>query len=166
MTVVPEHLTPVLADSGRRALLRIGIDDDNLVDQVNDRAVSYAEARAAEMVGKRLDEDGELVDNPDARWVITDSTRDEVRRVIAKGLEDNIGTDAIADAVLGAGAFSEDRAELIARTEVGRANSAGALDGYKVARDSGVKVTQGMAAGFGPVSDLPGECGCITDTAR
>ena len=140
VTEVPSDLEAVLADTGSRALAQVGVTDrSDLVDQVNDRAVAYAKDRAAEMVGKKWI-DGELVDNPNAEWVITDSTRDEIRSIITNGLSDNIGHDAIADAIREAGAFSGTRAELIADTEIRWANSVGALEGYKAARGAGVSV--------------------------
>ena len=46
----------------------------------------------------------------------------------------------LEDAIQEAGAFSPARAELIARTEVTRANSYGSLGGYKAAKDAGVNV--------------------------
>ena len=151
--VLPEELESVAADTGSLALAQIGVADrSELVNQVNDRAVTYAKDRAAEMVGKRW-VDGELVDNPNAEWVITDSTRDELQSIITQGLNDNIGHDAIADAIQEAGAFSADRAELIANTEIARANSVGALEGYKAARDIGVKVMKSWLADSDPCPD-------------
>ena len=49
-----------------------------------------------------------------------------MKDIIADGLAENIGMDAIADNIRDAYAFSEDRAELIARTEVAMANQTGA----------------------------------------
>ena len=140
VTDVPDDLEPTLIDSGGLALAQLGVNDrSELVDQVNKRAVAYARDRAAEMVGKRW-VDGELVDNPNAEWRIDEATRDEIQSIIADGLDDNIGSDAIADAIQEAGAFSEDRAELIADTEIARANSVAAVESYKAARDVGVNV--------------------------
>jgi hypothetical protein len=82
--------------------------------------------------------DGELVDNPDAEWAITDATREMLRQTIADGLDQNLGADAISDAVSKSYAFSQDRAELITHTEVARANSQGALEGAREAADNGV----------------------------
>lgn len=138
--VVPGELERVASDSGRLALAQLGVGQRaELVGQVNDRAVAYSKDRAAELVGKKW-VDGELVDNPNAEWVISDTARDELRQVIADGLERNLGRDAIRDAVETMGAFSQARAEVIANTEIGRANSVGALDGYRAARDAGVTV--------------------------
>ena len=55
-----------------------------------------------------------------------------------------------ADAIREAGAFSADRAELIAGTEIARANSVGALEGYKAVRESGVAVKKEWLLGENP----------------
>jgi hypothetical protein len=150
----PDELELVAADSGGLALAQIGVGEkSDLVDQVNERAVAYAKDRAAEMVGKKW-VGGELVDNPDAEWVITDSTRDELQSIITRGLEDNVGRDAMADAIREAGAFSEDRADMIAGTEIARANSVGALEGYKAARDAGVKVMKAWLPDDEPCDEI------------
>jgi SPP1 gp7 family putative phage head morphogenesis protein len=109
----------------------------DLFDQVNDRAVAYAKARAAELVTG-----------------IDDATRNELKDIIADGLAENIGMDAIADNIRDAYAFSEDRAELIARTEVTMANQNGALEGMKLARGAGVKLTKSWV----PDADACPEC--------
>ena len=96
---------------------------DSMFDQVNDRAVAYAKARAAELVSG-----------------VDDATREELKGIIADGLAENIGMDAIADQISQAYAFSDDRAELIARTEITMANQTGALEGMKLARGAGVKL--------------------------
>lgn len=136
----PDDIEAVLADTGGLALAQIGVEErGELVDQVNERAVEYARQRAAEMVGKRWLDD-ELVDNPDARWRIDEATRNELQSIIEQGLNENLGHDEIADAIENSTAFGEDRAELIANTEIAKANGAGKLEGYKAARDAGVRV--------------------------
>ena len=150
IAAVPDAIESVAADSGRLALAQIGVQTrSELVNVVNERAVSYSKDRAAEMVGKRW-LDGELVDNPNAEWVISDATREELKQVIADGLERNIGRDAIVEAIETMGAFSDARAAIIANTEIGRANSVGALNGYRAARDSGVKVKKAWLADLEP----------------
>ena len=129
-------LSDVVSDSVNEVMVQMGVSDrGELVNQVNERAVAAAKDRAAEMVGMKYDGAGNLVENPDAQWAITQSTRDALRDVIASGLDDNIGIDGIAENIEAMGGFSADRAELIANTEVRRANSLGALDGYTAARD-------------------------------
>ena len=150
-----DDTTPALAlDTVSDAIARIGVDlPADLTDQVNDAAVAMAKDRAAELVGKKILDDGSIVDNPDAEWAITDSTRDMIRDAITDGLANNIGLDGIIDAVGDLDAFSDDRAELIAATEVARVNSLAAVDGYRGARDAGVNVKKEWLLGANPCDD-------------
>ena len=128
-------------DTVRETVAQLGVDmPEDLVNQVNDEAVRIAKDRAAELVGKRVLDDGTIIDNPNPQWAITNSTRDMIRDVIADELEQNIGRDAIIEGIEDAAAFSEDRATTIAITEIARANSQAALTTYQGARSIGVKV--------------------------
>lgn len=141
VNVVAEDLEKVSEDSMKLALVQVGVNDPGqLVNQVHERAVAFARARAAELVGKRYDAQGNLVDSPNARMAITDATRDMLRTEIADGLAAKLSAEELAEKIQTGHAFSEARADIIARTEIARANSYGALDGYKVARDEGVAV--------------------------
>lgn len=152
-TSVPNILSEVHADTSTLVLEQLDVGNtDAIVDQVNDRAVDFAKKRGAEMVGKRWKGD-ELIDNPNADWAITDTTRDEIKAIIYNGLQDNIGTDAIAENIQDATAFSEDRAQIIAYTEVGNANSQGALDGMRIARGAGVKLQKEWVTDEDPCED-------------
>jgi hypothetical protein len=71
-------------------------------------------------------------------------------RLISAGLQDNIGLDAIADSIGDAYSFSADRADLIARDQVARANQQGALEGMRLAQKAGVKLKKEGA-----------RCGCL-----
>lgn len=120
-------------------LARVGVTDPGqLVDQVYEPASLYARDRSAELVGKRVLPDGTLVDNPDATMAITELTRTRLRDVIANGLKDNIGLDGITKNIVDDFAFSAARADLIARTEVSRANEQGKLSGWQQLADVGV----------------------------
>jgi hypothetical protein len=130
-----EELEDTFIDGSVDALVTVGVsNDDAITDVVNRRAVDAANEQAAT-----------LVTNIDA------STRNMLRSAIADGLEENIGLDAIADGLVDDFAFSEDRADLIARTEISNANSQGALTGYKTARDeAGVKLFKEWLLGPNP----------------
>lgn len=59
-----------------------------------------------------------LLDDAGKRVVaINETTRDEIRGIIAKGIEEGVPMRELGDRVRGSGAFTSDRAERIARTE-------------------------------------------------
>jgi len=100
-------------------------------DFANEYGIEYAATRGAEMIGKRRTKDGKLVDNPDARWAITDQTRKDVLDLITQAMQDGWSNDRLADEIQGAYAFSAERAEVIARTETALADSQGNIAAWK-----------------------------------
>jgi hypothetical protein len=144
-------LSTIVTDTVQRAFAQLGVDaESDLVGQVNARAVAAAEDRAAELVGMVKDADGAYVASKTANMAIDDATRNMIRETISKGLVDNIGSDEIATLVQEGTAFSEERAALITRTEISRANSAAALDSYQAASSIGVKVKKQWLLGEHP----------------
>ncbi len=125
-----EDLGPHLAElePPEGAFVQLGSDTrEQLTGRVDQSVMSYARSRSAEMVGKSRLADGTLVDNPNAEWVITDTTRNEIRKIIADGVENGIGKEAIAEQIEAATAFSPERAMLIARTEISQMNNMAVL---------------------------------------
>lgn len=140
VNATPDDLATIMANSGKQALMQLGIEhENNLVNQVDANSLAYAKSRSAEMVGKQWDGD-QLVDNPDAEWVITDATRDELRSLVAQVQSGDLKLTDLPQAIQDATAFSPERAELIARTEIITANSQGTLSGFKAARSIGVVI--------------------------
>jgi hypothetical protein len=131
VTEVADDLHVVDYESGKRVLAELSLQDGDMLDVFNDRALEYARQRAAEMVGKRYNSKGELVDNPDADWTITEPTRNRLRTVIQSAFTEGLSPQQLADKIENDYAFSATRAELIARTEVGDAHIAGAMDAAK-----------------------------------
>jgi uncharacterized protein with gpF-like domain len=147
--ITAEELERLVKDTAGRVLAQLGVADRaDLVDQVNEIAVEMANERAAELVGMRY-VDGEFVENPNAEYRIADATRNLIRQAIAEGLDENIGLNDIIDNIEALG-FSEDRADLIARTEIARANSDAAVASYGAARDAGVAVRKAWILGENP----------------
>lgn len=126
-----EALQTVMAQTGRVALSQIGqiVDDMDIVERVNVRALNWATERAAELVGLG-----------DGEFSLLQTTRDMIRGTIADGIANNLSTSQIGDTLEEAYAFSDERAQLIAATEITSANSEGALAGYKEAQAEGVNV--------------------------
>lgn len=108
-----------------KGILDVHLSDSSLISAVNQIAADWASERAAEMVGKKYNADGELVDNPDAKWVIADTTRDELRTLIKQAFEQETSMPELTASIRAAGAFSEGRADMIARTEVANAQVKG-----------------------------------------
>lgn len=110
---------------------------------------SRATAKAAAAIGVRFDllQPG-LLDyvEREAGFLITsvhDTTREKVRTAIRDGLEAGDGIRQIARRVEAAGAFSRDRAKLIATTEVTRTRNGAALERMQAyATRTGLTVTK------------------------
>lgn len=131
-----KQLEKIAKDSSRNVLAQIGADkNDDLVDQVNTSAADWAKFRAAEMVGMRYDENGDLVPAVRAEYRIDEATREGIRDIIYNGLEDNVGLEEIISDLEDSYSFSPERAELIARTEITRANNQGDLLAAKDAKE-------------------------------
>lgn len=99
-------------------------------DSATDNAI-YADGRAAEMVGMRRDELGRLTANPEAKWAITESTRDGIRQYVESAITEGWSNEKLAHELGNAYAFSKERSMVIARTETNMASNRGALNGYK-----------------------------------
>lgn len=129
-------LVHIIVDGSGQAFAQVGADlTPELTDQVNEAAVAWAKDRAAEMVGMKYLEDGSLVENPAAEWAITESTRELLRADVKAAIEEGLSTDELAARLAESYAFSDDRAEMIARTEIANADIEGSLIAY---RESGV----------------------------
>lgn len=90
------------------------------LDHQDPNAIAWAKEHVADMLGKN-GQGGKL----------TDSTREMIRQAIATALESHDSDDVITEMLSKAYAFSPERAELIARTEVSDALGNGALIGAK-----------------------------------
>lgn len=110
-----EILEDMAADGGAEALAQVvaEVTKDQL-DQVNGRAVAYAEERSARLVTN-----------------LEDSTRDMLRSTVVQAIEEGWSNDQLADELSANYAFSDERADCIARTETAYADVQGNLDGYK-----------------------------------
>lgn len=125
-----EELAKVLDASGKSVLAQLSVKAEDATNQVHQDALDYAQARAAELVGMKY-VDGQLIENPSAKWAITSSTRDMIRTTVAQSIEDGWSRDRLATELEATYSFSESRAQTIAQTELNRANSTGAMNGYR-----------------------------------
>lgn len=118
---IADDLDDVYADglSEGLKLTDMGVD----LDRVNQRAVDWARNSAASLVIQ-----------------IESNTRDMLRTTVASAIEEGWSAARLADEIAKSPAFDDDRAMLIARTEIIAANNQGNLRGYRDAAATGVRV--------------------------
>jgi hypothetical protein len=162
-----EFLKKIYQEAGNYAIknlitldLPVSLATENLTDLVSATAADFAKQRAAEMVGRKWIE-GKLLDNPNAEWAITESTRDAIREKVVAAIDEGWSPKHLADEIEKAGIFSEDRAELVARTEIKNADNQGNLESYKATGLDLEKSWQVSADHPGDDECLIGETGII-----
>lgn len=131
---IEKHLISVVKSGAKEAYQQLAIDNPDAFTLANDDAVEWAKTQAADMVGMTY-LDGELVPNPNAEMNILESTREMIRADVSQALDEGWTTGELADRLKESYAFSDTRAEMIARTETARADVQGSLILYK---ESGV----------------------------
>ncbi len=127
--IMVEALSEVTVSAATRAA-RQAKAKKSLVNQADVEARAWAEDRAAEMVGMKW-VDGVLVPNPNAEWVITDTTRDALQQLVEQGIEEGFTAPQLSEAIEASEQFSEARANMIARTELSLAHNEANLIGWQ-----------------------------------
>jgi len=132
-----ESIRPVLFDAYLEGeTLAADVSGAEVAYGLTDRqATEYAAQRAAELVGKRILADGSVVDNPNARWSISQTVRDRLRQTITKAFEEG-WSEADLQKEIESPRFWSWRSDMIARTEVGTALNRGTVQAY---REGGVE---------------------------
>lgn len=113
------------------AMIQLEVADTKMLSSVNSIAVDYASKRAAEMVGMKYSDAGELVENPNAKWAISQTTRDRLREIVKGAFEEKTPYSEVVEDIRTADIFSEDRAALIAKTEIQNAQVRSNFDVWK-----------------------------------
>ena len=129
-----------------------GQTDLGVTSQMDDRALQWAQQRSAELVGRKIDEDGNIIDNPDAKWSITNSTRDMLQRTISSAVKTGDSPRQLQQRIEDSVAFGDTRASAIARTELATAHIQGNKEGW-----TGAGVEQKRSA-LGSEHDIDDEC--------
>jgi hypothetical protein len=137
-SVLPAEFEPSLrqamAAGASTGIVQLEIRDTKLISAVNTIAADYAKARSAELIGMQYDDDGNLVENPNAEWAISDTTRVKIRSIVTEAFQDETDIKLIRQKIQQAleddqaGIFSIERANTIANTEVATAQSKGNYD--------------------------------------
>ncbi|MBF6560547.1 MAG: hypothetical protein IVW56_09670 [Candidatus Binataceae bacterium] len=107
----------------------------DMLDQVNERSVAWAQDRAAALV-----------------TLIEGNTRAMLRATVTRAIDEGWGARTLSTEIAASAGFSKARAATIARTEIIAANNRGNLDGYKA---SGVATgKEWLTAGDALVEEL------------
>ncbi len=101
----------------------------------------FAQERAAEMVGMRLLESGELVVNPDARFAITDQMRSDVNSRVVMAVDQGWSPGRLRAELTESLGFN--RAAMVARTETANSYGSGAADFYEESGQQHVEILDG-----------------------
>lgn len=126
----------------------------------NDTVVQYAATRGAELVGKRVLDDGTIVDNPRPEYAITDGTRQMLQVTLTRAFTEEWTVADLERTLRDSYAFSSNRAALIARTEIGNALVEGNMATW---RESGL-VTKKRSL-LGSEHDDKLDCMCAENAA-
>jgi hypothetical protein len=133
---VAESVVNPLQNAVASGLVQADVNDPGMLAKVDVIAHDWAENRAAEMVGMIHDDAGVLDANPDAKWAITDTTREALKRIITEAFSDpSVTMEDITQAIDDSGIFSAERAAMIAQTEVATAQMQGTIS---IWQDSGM----------------------------
>lgn len=121
----------VTKDGAAQALVQLDLEDDKkIVTLANKRAEEYARDRSAQLVGMRWVGD-ELIPNPNPEYRIDEATRELLRGFVEEAIAEGYSNDQLADGLAESFAFSDSRAETIARTETAAADVAGNMEAYR-----------------------------------
>lgn len=119
-------------------------EDSDIWTKVLDQARQMARDRGAELVGKRVTDKGEIVNNPNAKWAITETTRANLRDLISKSVDEGWTTTELQHNILQSEDFSAARALTISRTESMYAYNHGK---HEAAKGTGQKFKQQIGSG-------------------
>jgi phage portal protein BeeE len=122
----PDEIASVLEEAANDGALSLigsaGIDvSAKSWDRIDQMTTQMARDRGGELVGMKYDQDaGQWVENPNAQWAITEDVRNELASLVAEAEAKNWSNSDLSDAIQNATTFGEDRADMVARTELKR----------------------------------------------
>lgn len=123
----------------------------SMADNVDYWTKTYGKKRAAELVGRMYNANGELIVKPDAEWNIIQTTNEVASRLIGKAIENDWGVDKLARELTKTKIFDTSRAETIARTEISRAQNLAMLKaGYEYRKKTRSKIRKVWLLGPDP----------------
>lgn len=125
------------AQSGAEdGMLQLEIVDLEKEKKINAYVEEYAKNRAAEMIGMSFVGE-KLVPSSTAKFVISDTTKDDLEDLIEVSVEKEESISQMKDRILAAAAFSDARAQFISTNETAMAKVFGHLIAWKVSKKIG-----------------------------
>lgn len=127
---VEDDLEEAADDGASNGFAQLEVNDADMISAVNTIAGDFAHERAAELVGMKW-VNGKLVENPDAKWAISETTREDIKDLVEQAFSGETPLADLVEQIKESATFSEARAEMIARTEVSRAQVLGNVEAWK-----------------------------------
>lgn len=97
----------------------------DIEDAAREAVAGYASMRSAEMVGMVRDAKGEMVENPNAHWAISDPTLKDLERTLTQSSDEGWTPAQLAAVIEASYMFSDDRATLVSENEMMNAQTCG-----------------------------------------
>lgn len=139
--VLVDDIKSVLVDAELAGAKDAGAAVGFSLEEIPLDALKYADARAAELVGMKLDPSGALIENPNPVWAVTDTIRADVNLKVAKAVEEGWSSQRLSAEL--ADILGTNRAKMVARTETGLAYGEGASTVYEESGVSLVRILDG-----------------------
>ena len=132
------------------ALKSLNIENKVVEDESKSYNLEYAQNRSAELIGKRINKDGSIINNPNAKYAITETTREDIKSLIRGAIKNGNSNADLAEALNNNFLFSKERSMMIARTETNIADNDITMNSYK---NAGVEKKSWLTAQDDLVSD-------------
>lgn len=127
--LIPEvspYLESDATDAAKKFLTKKGLTGkDPMWTKVLSQAKEIAHKRSAELVGKKILQDGTIVDNPSSKWSISETTRVNLNELAGKAVDEGRTVNQLQHEIIGSEDFSASRALNISRTEKAYAHGHG-----------------------------------------
>jgi len=124
-----DELKLIYEEALTQAALDIGFKID--IAAASEDALKWAETHGAELVGMTKDGAGGWIENPNPKWSITKTTREELRRTVLSAIEEGKTNQQVGEEIMNSQAFDSNRADMIARTEIVIAHTEGNIQSWK-----------------------------------
>ena len=120
-----ETLVATAADGAKHQVARLIVTDPEITNQSSEAVAAIFGGKDPEAIKWAADHAADMLSSDGTGGKLVESTRDMIRQTLVEAMQADASHTGLADILESAYAFSPDRAELIARTEVGNAQESG-----------------------------------------